>query len=177
MPKIALDSNCTTYFSDALDPTYDPTNDISGLAPEKISLVRINFYTGIPYFILPSVKNENKKIRNLVKSMDHTKLAEILLDERSWDFEESKIDKLVREIFRFHSKLIDCKIVAEAQLSGMDFLLTCDKDMFTRFNKLSKHVSITICKPSIYLNSLNLPKGIKPKCQSPGLMHKTWWKL
>ena len=70
----------------------------------------------------------------------------------------------------------DCRIVAEAELGGCEYLLTYDQALLA--NLADRTHGIRLLTPKVYWSSLNLPHGSEPvRLPHPTnpLSKETWW--
>lgn len=174
---IGIDANALTYLVEALLPGYDPENDSSDLAEERIAMLRIYFYRDEPYYVLPSVKVEYKKIPNELTRDQHESIHWILLLDYNWKLDASKLNNRKQELLKHHTEDKDCQIVAEAELAGFEILLTCDVDLRKRLE--SRTNNLRILTPKEYWDSLEIPRGEKPEFQptrSNPLFYAKWWR-
>jgi len=71
---------------------------------------------------------------------------------------------------------MDCKILAEAEVGGCEYLLTYDQD-FLR-NLREKTYAIKMMTPTEFWQALNIQKGSKPAkipYSKNQLSKETWW--
>ncbi len=173
---VCIDSNAVTYLVDAIMNGGQPIGDV---ASEKISLLRTYLYRDDTLHISPTVKEEYEKIKNEIKRKNHQGIADILLSDVSPP-DSSLVESRASE-YSIHHKGVknkkDCKILAEAELSGCNILLTYDQTLLK--NLRSKTQTLKLCEPSKYWNSIGINKGAKP-VRSPHdtnpLACQTWWK-
>ena len=173
--KIALESNSFTYLLQAMESGSRP---LGSEAEEKVALLRLFLYRDDIFYITPTAKLEVSKIEDKLKLQAHNALesAHLGLLEIP-DFE--KVNKLAEFYQQFHSgkkNASDCKIVAEAEISKCDYLLSYDKKLVNKL--LSKTENLQIKYPSCYWSSLAIPKGVAPKWipeHSNPLGKETWW--
>jgi predicted nucleic acid-binding protein len=97
---------------------------------------------------------------------------------KRFKFDKDKIEKRKNDLLVYHNSEKDCIILAEAEQSNMNILLTRDDDFIKRLSIHANGVHIT--KPSDYFNGLNIKPAAKPKLrphQSNPLSQKTWWQI
>ena len=174
---IAVDSNCFTYLFQAMEIGYDPRNDSdSRLAIEKSSMLKIFLHVG-NLCILPDVKDEVKQIRGQLKLNGHLLLGGTLL--RNIDnLDNSQVMQYAKQYANFHSQQKDCRILAQAEVAGLDFLLTFDQEFLDKLQ--DKTQSVCLSEPSNYLERLNIIAGSKPKLIPDNLNPLSamdWWKI
>lgn len=175
---IAIDSNALTYFIGAIESAYDPSLDTPNLAAQKVAMLRIYFYRGEPFYIVPTVEQEYKRITEDGKRNIHGDVHSILLLDFIWDIDENEIIKRANSYSNFHPDPKDCRIVAEAELGGIEVLLSFDRQFINRLRHNT--VSIVLMQPSDYWNILNIAPGTRPILsphKSNPLSHKTWWLI
>lgn len=158
--RIAVDSQTLTYFIQCAEPGYAPHNDSQKeLAEERKSIYHI-FLRSDDLYILPTVKEEYMKISN----MDLKNLHESTSVVNFTDIEISdtlKKENIKNKLMEKHKKENDCYAVAEAEIGGMDYFLTFDKDLK---KNLKGETTLKIMFPSeywTYLKNLNIdPKKV-----------------
>jgi hypothetical protein len=174
--KITIDSNTVSYLREVID-NYSPSKDNSNLCIERLSMIRIRFYTGEKFFIIPTVRNELDNVVDIDNWLHH-KIIIDMLDKRIWHLDNNIILKRKLYFHQYHKKDKDCQILAEAEAARMDILLTCDKDFINRLGE--KADKVIIKTPSMFWSSLDIQPGSKPKLRpmySNPLYRKRWWKL
>jgi predicted nucleic acid-binding protein len=167
---IVLDSNTFTYLINAIHSE----NENELLAQEYLALIRIFFYTGKAYHLLPKVEEEYQNIPEEKKRKLHERFRDIHFIELKLPPDEREIISRTKELFKHHSKTTDCRIVAEAEFYGADILLTIDSDLLKRLKNKSN--GLEIAKPSEYWLSLKIPQGTEPVItpyHSNPLLHKS----
>jgi hypothetical protein len=180
MNKIAIDSNILSYFVDVTLPNYNPLNDHEPLRREKISTLRIALYTDVRdnrLYILPIVDSEWQLISDNQRRFLHSMGKLVVFSSRPWKIDQNMLIQFKSEFFIDHPKENDCRLLAEALLSGMNIVLTNDKDFI---KKLSCKTTVTILTPSAYLEKLRIKPGTtpvrRPDSSNP-LSQKNWWKI
>jgi hypothetical protein len=124
--NISIDSNSLTYPIQASEPDYDSSDDEKSNYLEKISMLRIFLCGGLRCGILPQVIKE-------IHDISETKLKEIrqstsgvLFHEIEISNSETEIDERKEKLLETHPKEKDCRLLAEAEFSKIDVLLTRD---------------------------------------------------
>jgi predicted nucleic acid-binding protein len=176
--EIAVDSNALTYLIEATSAKYDPIIDSSGLATERIAMIRIFLYCGIAFIVLPSVKKEYKQILNEFWRGEHDEFTNMLLLDLPFEFNKEQLEHRSKELIVYHNKKIDCQILAEAEMAHINFLLTCDNDFIKNLGPYAKGLIIT--RPSKFFDSRNIKAGSNPKViPSPSnpLSNISWWRI
>ncbi len=175
---IAIDSNALTFFVDAIEADYDPARDRADLAAEKVAVLRIYFYTGEPYYVVPMVEKEYKDIVKRIKRTNHEEVHAVLMLDFVHEIEENDIKQRADFYFRFHPYAMDCRILAEAELGGIEILLTFDSKLINRLKQNTKRIKLM--RPSEFWHSLNMPSGARPVVaphRTNPLSRKTWWVI
>lgn len=173
--SVAVDSNMLTYLHDATSPAFDPAGDVDvQLATQKVALVRILFYWDGALKIVPTVSAEYQRIRNAERRQSHDVLTIALFDEIV-DLNIEVVDQRKNYYLKFHSDEDDCRILAEAEVGGIDVLLSYDTN-------LRSHLGQRCDKPTLmgaqeFWEGLRIPQGASPRVL-PGnpLRERTWWK-
>jgi hypothetical protein len=177
--KISIDSNSLTYLLEAISIGYDPQNDNSSLRSERLAMIRIFLYRDMGFFyVLPSVKKEYLKITDNQWRKEHENLVQILLKNYPFTLDKNNLHKRIRELLLYHNSTKDCTILAEAEQSNMDILLTRDIDFIKRLSPYANNVNIV--KASDYFKTLNIKPGSQPKLrpsESNPLSKKNWWRV
>ena len=172
--KIAVDSQTLTYFIQCSEPGYDPLNDTQReLAEERKSIYHI-FLRSNDLYVLPTVREEYMKIsnmdfKNLHESTSTVNFTEIEITDNS------KKENIKNKLIKKHKKENDCYAVAEAEIEGMDYFLTFDKDLK---KNLKGETTLKIVFPSeywTYLKSLNIDTKKTPHESNPKSKEE-WWK-
>jgi len=175
--QVAIDSNALTYLIEAMDPNYDPSSDDPILAIERISMLRVFLYAGLPFYVLPQVRNEYKKIPNFDWRDIHESTVGALLHEVLMELDYHDACQRKTELLSLHPKDKDCQILAEAELIEITSLLTRDDDFI---KKLSSCTRTRILYPSEFWKNLNVAPRSNPKympAESNPLFGKSWWKI
>jgi len=175
---IAIDSNALTFFVDAIETDYDPARDRADLAAEKVAVLRIYFYTGEPYYVVPTVEKEYRGIVERIKRTNHEDVHAVLMLDFVHEINENDIKQRADFYYRFHPCAEDCRILAEAEFGGIDILLTFDSKLIHRLKQNTK--SIELMRPSEFLNVLNISSGTRPVVaphRTNPLSRKTWWVI
>ena len=172
-PHVGLDSQCLSYLLDAIAGISEPSDD---LADEKIALLRSWFYKPGTFVLTETVITEVSQIR----SIDRRELHESFISTLFIDYPVRDLAAVQSRALQFkasHPKLNDCRILAEAEELGLDFVLTYDQDFWKR---LSNSSGITkLMKPSDYWVSLGIQKGAKPVTvphHTNPLSEQSWWR-
>lgn len=172
---VCIDSNAMTYLVDAIMNGGRPSGNVSD---EKIALLRSYLYREDTLYISPTVKEEYEKIKDGIKRQNHKGIADIILGDVSPP-DRTLIDSRTSEYSSYHKgekNKKDCKILAEAELSGSEILLTYDQTLLK--NLKGKTHKIKIYEPSEYWNNIGIANGCKPvraPHTSNPLSQETWW--
>ena len=174
---VAIDSNALTYLVEAIEPAYDPAHDAPGLAAERIAMIRTYLYGGVQFWVMPTVEAEYNRIQDPSRHLRHQRAAWILLHDAPVDTPANDLNVRARALNAFHSGATDCRIVAEAEVSGVRSLVTRDDKLITN---LQPHTKLLLQYPSAFWASLNIAPGSKPLLEphpSTPLAHVLWWRL
>jgi predicted nucleic acid-binding protein len=170
---VAIDSNVLTYLVEAIEPGYDPAADDPVLAAERIAMICTYLYAGVQFWVMPTVESEYNRIRDPSRHLRHQRAAWILLHDAPVDAPGNRAGHLTG----FHGGVEDCRIVAEAEASGVATLVTRDDDLIAN---LGPHTKLVLQYPSAFWASLGIPPGSTPHLEpSPSnpLAHVSWWRL
>ena len=170
---VCIDSNAMSYLVDAMTTAGRPGGN---LAEEKIALLRIYLYRDDILYISSTVREEYEKITNEENRRNHQSIDDILLRDIPTS-DPQLIEARMLEYCKHHpGKNKDCKILAEAELSGCQSLLTYDQVFLKRLR--GKTHSINILEPSEYWHSIGIPRSSRPRrvphVTNP-LSRETWW--
>lgn len=176
--KVGVDSNLLTYLIEAYNSGFDPFSDpFPVLVPERVAALRLFLYLDVIY-LLPTVCKETEGIRDRAKLKQHMEFSDILLHEISdKDLNTADVEKRVKYYYTFHPNQKDCRIVAEAELAGLDIFLTFDRKLINKLNGRTQ--SLRIMESSQYWNKLDIPKGTPSKWlpHPTNPLYKTdWWR-
>ena len=170
---IGLDSQCLSYLLDGIAGISEPTDP---LADEKKALLRTWFYQPGTFILTETVISEVAKIRNLDRRRFHESFIQTLfLDYPVHDL--AVVQARAAHFKQFHSKLCDCRILAEAEELQLDFVLTYDHAFLKQLSTASS--TTKLMKPSKYWNSLGIAKGTKPVTvphHTNPLSQQSWWQ-
>ncbi len=174
--NICVDSNSVTYLLQAIN-NYSPENDDPILRDERIAMIRVLFYIERKLKIPPSVKEEINAIRDIDNWLHH-KIIEEFLDMSDWGIDQQQLLNRKNYFKQYHNKDKDCQVLAEAELAGMNYLLSFDKEFVN--NLCQRALGVRIATPSNFVSSFNLQPGSKPKIRpeaSNPLFKQNWWKI
>ncbi len=175
---IAADSNAVTYFMEAMWNGFDPRTDPTPLARERASMLLAYLYTGQPYTLLPTVREECDAIRDPGRRKAHDAVQDVLLEEIVNPPPLDLLRQRRAELENHHSRTRDCAVLAEAELAGLAYLLSFDDDFVRRLRPHAKDISLMT--PSEYWEELAIPRGALPKIQphhSNPLSQLDWWRI
>ncbi|MBN3038503.1 MAG: hypothetical protein JW869_03700 [Candidatus Omnitrophica bacterium] len=179
MKNVGIDSNILTYFINASDANYDFTKNNSVLAKEYKAIIQGYLYVGKPYILVPTVSAQYKRISDAKKKKNHETVAYAIFIDGPFNLDSTLIDKRKKVLKNKHLEGDeDCQILAEAELSNLNYLLTCDNDFIKHLS--SETNGISIMKPSSYIKTLKIIPGQTPKIlpdSSNHLYNKTGWKI
>jgi predicted nucleic acid-binding protein len=157
--RTAIDSNAFTYLVEAVSPEYDPTFDNPQLASERIAMLRAILYGGIQFSVVPTVEQEVSHIPDEVRLRDHQGAAFVMFLPVTMQVSDEVVCTRVSALQAHHPRYPDCRIVAEAELAGLETLVTNDKDLI---HNLSGQSRIRLMKPSDYFETLGIAAGSDP---------------
>jgi len=168
---VGLDSQCYTYLIDAMSNTLEPSDK---LAAERIALFRALLYRPGGLFLTPTVRREFEAIPSACRAAHHVSWAVLFPETQPID--QPAIDRRAVQLGQYHNDFGDCCILAEAEDSGLNGLLTFDKDFISH---LSSHTCLTLQKPVDFWNWLDVQKGATPvtipTTDNPQ-SGATWWR-
>ena len=124
-----------------------------------MAALRVFLYHDV-VIIPPTVGKEFRRITDPARRQEHEMFARVHLIEPN-HLDPKKVDALARYYFRLHPEMNDCRIVAEAELLRIDFLLTYDKDLFKRLGRLEGYPLLV--SPSWFWDFMKIPRGTAPK--------------
>jgi len=87
---------------------------------------------------VPTVEKEYKAIVERVKRTSHEEVHAVLMLDFVHDIEEGDIKQRTDLYFRYHPYAKDCRILAEAELGGIEIFLTFDGKFINRLNQTQK---------------------------------------
>lgn len=170
---VGLDSQCLSYLLDGIAGVSEPTDP---LAEEKKALLRSWFYKPGTFILTETVISEVGRIRNIERRKFHeTFIQTLFLDYPVRDLPTVQARAAQLEVY--HPKSSDCRILAEAEELGLDFVLTYDHDFWKRLCTASK--ATKLMKPSAYWVSLGIPEGARPATvphHTNPLSEQSWWR-
>ena len=175
--EISIDSNSLSYLIEASDPDYNPDDDEKSNFLERISMLRIFLYTGLSCAILPQVYRETEDIEVNERKEIHISTLAVLFHKIQPVWTDHELANRVRILNKFHPKEKDCRLLAEAELSNIDVLLTRDKKLR---NRLKEHSKVEIVFPSDFIKRLNINHGGIPMYtphETNPLSKKSWWRI
>jgi len=152
MPRYpAVDSNTLTYLLEARREDYDQALDHSALVLERVAMIRCYFYGDCSFWVTPTSQLEYAKIKNEAWRKVHDRWTKFMLQDMPLRTPLALLDFRTAELQRHHQAENDCRVVAETEFSGVETLLSCDKDLIAR---LQHHARVKIMRPSEFLTSL-----------------------
>ena len=173
MVRIGADSQCFSYIINAMEGISEPVDE---LAPEKIALFRTYLYLPDTLYATPTVKKECAAIRDEAKKALHDSFFSSLFDEVRLA-NSDKIENLVGSYSSCHKKENDCRILTEAEVGGLDVLLTYDFRFLSSF--LERSARVRLLRPSEFWCELSIPRGARPnKIPHPAnpIGGHNWWR-
>lgn len=175
--NISIDSNSLTYLIQASEPEYEPSEDEESNYIQKVSMLRIFLYGGLTCGILPQVYQETNDISDRNLKDIHESTLGVLFHNIHPTCTDVELINRVDELLEKHPKIKDCQLLAEAEFSGIDVLLTRDHRFRNRLNDVSE---VELVFPSDFVKRMDFKKGDTPKfypLESNPLYRKEWWKL
>jgi hypothetical protein len=181
--RVSFDSQVFTYLLRASEDGYHPDHDPLGpdVARECVAALRVFLYA-TEYgnlVLLPTVVEEYQQIADAQLRRLHEIRRAVYFVSRPVD--PQKVKALAGYYFGFHGRTdrerMDCRIVAEAELTRVDTLLTFDSDLIKDLKGRTDFVSLV--SPSEFWTQINVSPGTPPKLMpSPGhpLNDVDWWK-
>jgi len=176
---VGLDTNVLDYLVRAMTEGYHPEIDPDPiLAKEKVAAFRIFLYIDA-IAVGPTVNSEIEETEDREFRHKLTDLRDNLLVELV-NIDATEVEKRAQFLSQFHKgerNWRDCLVVGEAEIGGLEVLLTFDNDLKKRLN--GRTGSLRIMTPSEYWSQMNIPRGQRPRW-SPGrtnpLYRATWWR-
>lgn len=174
----ALDSNALTYLVNAIFVGgYNPADDTSGLADERVAMARLFMYGDCGLWVPLIVRAETESIPpGRFRDVQNRTTWYQLLDNDS-HVSKSAIEKRVNELLQYHTGFNDCRVAAETEAMDLDYLITRD-DKFRR--QLQPHTKLRIVRPTELWDSLGIDcapeRAIVPARDNP-LSACDWWRL
>ncbi len=176
--SIGIDSHLLTYLLDVITPEYDIDTDRSGLIPVRQAILRIYFYTGKPFYILPTVQVEYLRITDPARRDAHERVHGIMLLDIPIAPDPESVRVLRDYYLKFHRNCgYDCQILAEAETAQLEIFLTQDNAFYNNLHAKTK--SIKLMKPVDLWNSFNISNGVQPIIipdSTNSLYGKGWWR-
>lgn len=155
--SISIDSNCYTYLLEALNSEQGPEGDT---AAEQIAMLKLYLYLDSIFAVTSTVQAEYREIRDEERRDFHESTNMTLIDTFH-HIDAERVKRRALEVLPHHkNRLKDCKILAESELGGADFLLTYDKDFILNLGLHAR--DLVILKPSELLAQKEIPRGATP---------------
>lgn len=146
------------------------------LADEKKALVRIWFYTPGTYYQIETVNSESERIRDVERRELHLEFSKPLF-HLCHVHDPVNVHMRTEQFSKLHTNgSKDCRLLAEAEDCGLNFLLTYDTD-FLKFLTNASNITKVI-KPSDYWANLGIPRGaerVTRPHQTHPLYNQSWW--
>ena len=172
--RVGMDSQCLSYLIDTMARATEP---LGLLAEEKKSLIRIYFYMPDTLYLTATVKEECARIRNVNWRELHESFSQMIFDEVT-PTNTSEVKVFTAAYANYHRDNEDCCILAEAEVGGLDVLLTYDKAFLSHLKEKSQKVSLLT--PSELISKLGIQKGDQPykiPHSTNPLSKQDWWRL
>jgi hypothetical protein len=173
----AVDSNTLTYLIEGLREGYDPIADGSGLADERVAIVRCFFYGGCSFWVTPTAQTEYSKIKDADWCRTHDRWTKFLLQDMPLKTSDDLLKIRTGELVIHHKNANDCRIVAETEFAKLRVLLSCDAGLRAH---LRDHTPVRILTPTEFWLSLGIASNAEPvvqPAQGNPLGLTTWWRL
>ena len=174
--SVGVDTNVLAFLAQAASGVYDPAADADAiLKPERVAAYRVFLYSPC-IAVTPTVNEEIERTtdpreRAELVGWRHTLFVELL------DVHPGAVEARTRRFRQHHTGERDCRIVAEAELAGLDVLLTFDKTLRKHLDGHSTPLRLRY--PSEYWAELQIPRGQVPG-SSPDptnpIHTATWWR-
>ena len=170
--SVAIDTNSLVYLTQAFNIGYNPQEDKDLFRrPQRVAMFQIFIYQICNLCIVPTVQAESKKDNQNRIIAVH--LHEIL----PHDVNKQELNQLLKR-YNNHHDMKDCKILAEAEVSGCDCLLTFDNKLIAN---LKDKAGVKIMFPSLFWHDNAPPKNsplyLRPAWDNPK-SQESWyiWK-
>ena len=175
----AVDSNALTYLVDAIGVEgYDPAQDNSGLADERIAMSRLFMYGDCKLWVPPVVRIETADIPPGELLDAQNRITWYRLLDHDSGVAEGVIQRRVNQLLPHHNKSVnDCRVLAETEAMELRYLVTRDGKLYRH---LQAHTKVKIVRPVELWNSLDIhcapPHALVPAPDNP-LSAYDWWRL
>src|SRR5712691_996865 len=161
--KVAIDSNVLTYLVQSARARYYPKSDQKdlGLRSQKKTIFFLSRYLDGLY-VPPTVRAEVENIRHHKKTMSHmrwldTQLVDILPQQCAGAVKRAKY---FADYHKGKKQSKDCLVLAEAECSEMDVLLTFDNNFIEH---LAQRTTLRLERPSGLWARLGILPGTRPR--------------
>jgi len=175
--RVGLDSDALTFLVEAMSGDYDPANDPSGTAVERVAMFRIFLHADHPLCLTPTVQRQYDAISCGKRHRAHWDVHQFHLCDAAGEVPSGPDQARVSHFRSLHSGSDDCIIAAEGEAADLTLLLSRDADFARRLNPALRGLKIE--RPSAYWNRLAIPMGARPRCEpaagNPVLL-AAWWK-
>ena len=175
---VGVDSNALTYLVQAMSGDYNPSQDSTRLAPERVAMLRIYLYSEPPLCVTPAVKNECLRISDAGERDFHAAVAEIVLLDGPWSIDSMARDARVKQLLADHPRPADCQILAEAEEAGFNRVLTLDGEFVRNLSGRCRRTVLS--QPSSHWRNLAIPPGTRPvrfPASGNPLADQDWWRI
>lgn len=174
--SVGVDTNILAFLAQAAKGMYDPAADADRvLRPERIAAYRVFLYSAC-IAVTPTVHEEIEKTADPRERAELAGWKDALLVELL-DVHPDAVEAQTRWLRQHHAWERDCRIVAEAELGGLDVLLTFDKTLRKRLD--GRAAPLRLRYPSEYWAELQIPRGQAPHWSptpTNPLQTATWWR-
>jgi len=172
--RVALDSNCVSYVVAAFSEIAEPAGD---LAAEKKALFRSYFYLVNCFWVTPEVRKECAEIPGVEQKLLHEQFFSSLFPTANPNDPE-RVFSLTNAFATRHTKLRDCRILAEANAAQLDALLSFDRKFVSKLTAIASPVQLM--RPSEFWQKYKPPPGARPLNRpdaSNPLAAQVWWRI
>lgn len=177
---IAIDSMVLSYYVSATKPEYTPHKDCEKIKDERVASLQIPLYSEW-YAILPTVRDEYLKIKEIGKRNLHLMADQVFHEYRESDFNPTEVKKRAECFNQYHKgpkNYNDCMLAAEAEsLSDTTVLLSHDDKFIRRVAPLTNR--LLIMRPTEFIAKFGISNNklrISPAETHPRYYDK-WWRF
>ncbi|HSB82387.1 MAG TPA: type II toxin-antitoxin system VapC family toxin [Candidatus Methylomirabilis sp.] len=174
--SVGVDTNVLAYLAQAASGIYDPAADPDAvLMPERVAAYRIFLHSAC----VAVTATVNEEIERTANPKERAELVgwKDLLPVEVLNAPADAIAQRARWFQRYHHELQDCQIVAEAEIGGLEVLLTFDRTLRRRLDGRSP--TLRLRSPSEHWRELQIPRGQPPRWSptpTNPIADATWWR-
>jgi hypothetical protein len=175
--RAALDSDALTFFVEAMRTGYRDGGPSAAVAQEGTAVLRSYLYARHVFTLLPTAVTQYRRIRDTAKLAFFEEVAAVILLDAVPRPGALEVETKWASFSAFHSGSDDCRLLAEADVMGIPYLLTFDRKF--RRALACKADCTRVVTPSEYWNLLGVPSGAQPRISpdpSNPLARETWWR-